>query len=75
MRVTVRWFASLRERRGVAEEEVDLPEVCTAREAYVRLCPPAELPVAYAVNEERVRPDTVLRAGDEVVFLPPLGGG
>jgi molybdopterin synthase sulfur carrier subunit len=75
MRVTVRWFASLRERRGAAVEEVELPEPCTAGQAYALLCPPAELPVAYAVNEERVRPGTALKAGDEVVFLPPVGGG
>ncbi|MFZ5479193.1 MAG: MoaD/ThiS family protein [Myxococcota bacterium] len=75
MRVTARYFAALRERKGTSTEVVELPEGTTARSAYRTLCPPADLPVAFAVNEEMARPDTVLRAGDEVAFLPPIGGG
>lgn len=75
MKVTVRYFAVLREQRGAASEEVELPEGCSAAEAYARLCPPGALPVAFAVNEAAVPGTTTLRAGDEVAFLPPLGGG
>lgn len=75
MRVQVRYFASLREMRGVAEEMAELTEGMTAGDAYRRLCPPGELPVAYAVNQVRVGRDTLLAEGDELVFLPPLGGG
>lgn len=75
MRVRVRYFAVLRERRGVQVEEVDLPDGCTAADAYAHLCPPAELPVAFAVNEAMASGKTPLREGDEVAFLPPLGGG
>lgn len=75
MRVRVRWFAALRERRGTTEEQVDLPDGLTAREAYARLAPPAELPVAYVVNGEAVPAATRLVDGDEVAFLPPVGGG
>lgn len=75
MRVRVRWFAALRERRGTTEEEVELPEGLSAREAYARLAPPAEVPVAYVVNGETVPASTRLGDGDEVAFLPPVGGG
>ncbi len=75
MRVTARYFAALREQKGLSVEEVELPEGVTAAEAYRALCPPAALPVAYAINQATARPDTVLRAGDEVAFLPPVGGG
>jgi molybdopterin synthase catalytic subunit/molybdopterin synthase sulfur carrier subunit len=73
--VTVRHFASLRETRGVAEERVDLAAGTSARAAYAILGLPARLPVAYAINRERVDGNTELHDGDELVFLPPLGGG
>lgn len=75
MRVVVRYYASLREAKGVAEELAEVPAGATAESAYRLLCPPAELPVAYAVNRERVPGATPLVEGDELVFLPPLGGG
>lgn len=75
MRVTVRYFAVLRERRGVPVEEVDLPEACTVAAAYAHIGLPAGLRVAFAVNETVVPQDTALHAGDDLAFLPPLGGG
>lgn len=78
MRVTVRYFAVLRERRGLGEEEVDLTDGSTAAEAWRRLSPfPGEVtfPVAFAINQAIVAGATVLRAGDELAFLPPVGGG
>jgi molybdopterin synthase sulfur carrier subunit len=29
----------------------------------------------YAVNQQMARPDSPLRAGDEVAFFPPVTGG
>ena len=75
MVVVIRYFANLRELRGVQVESVELAEGTTAQQAYIHLGFPAALPVAFAVNAERVAPSTVLAAGDELVFLPPLGGG
>ena len=73
--MVVRYFARLRELRGIDCETVALPEGTTAAGAYLRLGLPAELPVAHAVNAERVPGGTVLAEGDELVFLPPIGGG
>lgn len=75
MRVTALYFASLRERRGAPSEPVELPDGTTARGAFVRIFPGLALTVAYAVNRSTVASDTVLVDGDEVAFLPPLGGG
>lgn len=76
--VTVRYFAVLRERRGLDEERVDLRPGETVGGLYARLFPAAggaRLPVGYAVNRALVGADTALQVGDEVAFLPPLGGG
>ena len=51
MKVTARYFAVLRERRGQAQEVVDLPEGTTARQAFDLLFPGLELRVAFAVDQ------------------------
>lgn len=73
--MTARYFAALRERRGASTETLELPDGTTAAEAYATVFPGLGLRVAYAVNQATVPGDTVLRPGDEVAFLPPLGGG
>jgi molybdopterin converting factor small subunit len=78
MRVTVRYFAILRERRGLAVETVELDEGTTVAEAWRRLSPLAagdDLRVAFAVNQAVVTGATVLSPDDELAFLPPVGGG
>jgi molybdopterin synthase sulfur carrier subunit len=78
MQVHVRYFAVLRERRGCADEAVTLAAPVTVGELYSTLFPPTAagaLPVMYAVNEAYVPADHPLDAGDEVAFIPPLGGG
>lgn len=73
--MVVRTFASLRELRGRSEESCVFPEGTTAAQAYLALGLPSDLPVAFAINQTRVQGATVLEEGDEVVFLPPVGGG
>jgi molybdopterin converting factor small subunit len=77
LEVRVRYFAVLRERRGVQEETVQVEPGTTVRALYLKLFPGPErdLPVAFAVNHAYAGPTTELQAGDEVGFLPPLGGG
>ena len=75
MKVQVYYFATLRDQKGRSEESVELPEGCSAREAYRRLCLMSALPVAFAVNQQYVSGDVVLQEGDELALLPPLGGG
>ena len=73
--VRVRYFAALRERKGREEEDVELVPGETLGGLYRRLFPPGELPVAYARNASTAGRDEVPEDGDEIVFLPPIGGG
>lgn len=81
MRVNVRYFASLREAVGVDSEPLDVPDETTVQVARALLAarrPALEglLPTcAVAVNRAYVSPETALNPGDELVFIPPLGGG
>lgn len=76
--VRVRYFASLKEQRGVEEEDVELQPGDTLRSLYHRLCPEQAaggLPVAYACNHAYAEATHQPAAGDEISFLPPIGGG
>ena len=75
MQVAVRYYAMLRERRGRDSERVVVSEGTTARQLYAQLFEPPRVPVQVAVQHRVVPMETVLRDGDEVVFLPPVGGG
>lgn len=76
MTVTVLHFGPLRDARGVSAEVVQVPPGTSAGALLTRLHPAlGGLPVALAVGQERVGPDHALRDGDEVAFLPPVGGG
>ncbi len=81
MQVRIRYFAGLREATKIEGETLDLPDGATAADvrvllgerypALARLLPPC----AVAVNRAYVAADAPLRDGDELVFIPPVGGG
>jgi molybdopterin converting factor small subunit len=73
--VTVLWFGPLRDHRGIASERVTVPEGTPLRALYGQLVPDLRLPVAFARNAQAVSGDEPVGDGDEVVFLPPVGGG
>lgn len=76
--VKVMFFAMLREQRGAAEAAVGLLPGERVGELYARLFPAGAggvMPVAYAVNHAYVGAEHPLCGGDEVAFIPPLGGG
>ena len=79
MKIAVRYFAVLRERRGLSSETVET-EADTPTALY------RELDLAHhfgldlglvkaALNGEFAVGDVTLKAGDEVVFIPPVAGG
>jgi sulfur-carrier protein len=77
--VVVRYFAILREQRGLAEEEIST-SASTARELYEELrgihgltLPSSRLRVA--VNDEFGPWESEVHAGDALAFLPPVAGG
>jgi sulfur-carrier protein len=76
--ITVRYFAMLREERGRSDELLEIAEPVSAAEIYQACCPEAArggLSIAYAVNGAYAPADTLLKGGDELVFIPPVGGG
>lgn len=76
MTIQVKFFASLRERLGKSEAELPLAEATAAevwRQATDDLEPPANLLVA--INMEYAGMESIVKAGDEVAFFPPVTGG
>ncbi|MBN8907864.1 MAG: molybdopterin converting factor subunit 1 [Rhodospirillales bacterium 69-11] len=83
--VTVLYFAWLRERVGVSEEQVSLPtETMTVGDLVGLLAGRSPGHAAAfqnrrtlrcAVNQEFADPAAPVRAGDEVAFFPPVTGG
>ncbi len=81
MNIRIRYFASLRETTGQSEEALILPEgatVAALREILLARYPRLQTVIERAlcaVNHQYVSLETTLREGDEVVFIPPVGGG
>jgi molybdopterin converting factor small subunit len=81
MQVHVLLFAAFREAVGAPRLDLEVPSGTTLRQVfallerrYPRLAP--LLPyTTYARNREVVDGDTVVGAGDEIVFLQPASGG
>ena len=79
------YFAWVRERTGVAEEEIALPDgvrdVASLVEHLAARSPGHAAAFANrrtiraAANQDFATPDTPVSAGDEVAFFPPVTGG
>jgi MoaE-MoaD fusion protein len=76
MRIRVRLFAGLRERLGMGENEMELPEGALAHDVWDLLeLGPEPSGLAYAVNRQYVDRDHALADGDELAIIPPVSGG
>ena len=81
MKIHLRYFASIREAIGQSEEVLIVHEGASVADVlalllarYPQLQPIIERS-ACAVNHGYVTVQTALQEGDEVVFIPPVGGG
>ncbi len=81
MKVRLLFFAVLRDIAGADQRELTLAEGATARDVwqslrdtYAQLADYVQPPMI-AVNENYAAPETVLREGDELAFIPPVAGG
>lgn len=74
--ITVRYFASIRERLGRSEDHIDAGQAQSVADVW-RLVAREPLPAntLVAINQEYARPESAVRAGDEVAFFPPVTGG
>lgn len=79
MKVTVKYFAALREQRGLGQEQIETTAK-TVGDLYAELKTQhgfslASALVKAALGNEMAQPCKVLSAGDEIAFLPPVSGG
>lgn len=77
MHIKVLFFASLRERVGLSETLVEVPEETRVARLWSLAAPEEPLPanVLAAKNMEYVELDAVVGEGDEIAFFPPVTGG
>jgi len=85
VKVTVLFFASLREQLGQPREQLELPAGVATVGALrdhlrARGGPWANVfapnkPVRAAVNQDMVQSAAAIKAGDEIAFFPPVTGG
>ncbi len=79
--VTLRLFAVFREALGTSTLTQEVPEGTTVEQVLAQLIDRfpalagAEAAVSFSVNRSYAAADTVLHAGDEVAFIPPVSGG
>ncbi|WP_297807456.1 molybdopterin converting factor subunit 1 [uncultured Methylophaga sp.] len=75
MSIQVKFFASLREKVGKAE--VELNQAANAAEAWQQATDNAPRPdnVLVAINLDYAKFDSPVKDGDEVAFFPPVTGG
>lgn len=81
MHLDVTFFALYRERAGLRQLALELPEGGTVsdltgviRHKFPNLAPP-NVKIVVAVNSEYAEPDLALQEGDEVCLIPPVSGG
>ncbi|MEM6855337.1 MAG: molybdopterin converting factor subunit 1 [Planctomycetota bacterium] len=81
MKIKVLYFASLADRLGVREDEIELPLKSCVGDALEQLAQRhAEFStvrdtLAFAVNLTYVDGEAVLADGDELALIPPVSGG
>jgi molybdopterin converting factor subunit 1 len=81
MKVRLLYFAVLRDITGSSGTDLDVPEGTRAadvwqrlRNEYARLADYTQPPMT-AINESYASPESILRDGDELAFIPPVAGG
>jgi sulfur-carrier protein len=81
MKIHIRYFASLRETTGRNAETLDIPlgaSVLSVRTELIARYPDLQAIMQRclsALNRRYVDAETPLEDGDELVFIPPMGGG
>ena len=73
--IQVFYFAHLREERGCSSEEQSVEQGMSVSSLFTLIFGRTPNGIRFAVNQSYVESTVVLLDGDEVAFLPPLGGG
>lgn len=77
MTVTIKYFASLREKQGRTEDVIEYENGMRLSRAWEKANDGEPMPdsLMTAVNMEYVKEDVALADGDEVAFFPAVTGG
>lgn len=78
MRLTVVFFANLKQEIGLDKLVLETAEQTTVREIAQQIEQQQNIKLKgamIAINEHYATPDQVLQDGDEIAFLPPVAGG
>lgn len=77
MTIKIRYFASLKERLGRAEDELAFTRQLSVLDVWRLANPDLPLPdsILAAVNMDYAELDSWVVDGDEVAFFPPVTGG
>ncbi len=76
MKISVKYFASMRETMGKADDSAELGDGATVSDLWAAVSKtPMVENTLIAVNMEYTNADHVLADGDEVAFFPPVTGG
>jgi len=77
MSITVRFFASLREKLNLDDMQISVDGISTVTDAWNSSTQNQTIPdnALVAVNMEYVTFDTKIADNDEVAFFPPVTGG
>jgi molybdopterin synthase sulfur carrier subunit len=77
MPVIIRYFASLKETLGKAEEEISGEQPLSAEKVWQTANPEQPLPdnILVAINMDYAELDDLVKDGDEIAFFPPVTGG
>src|ERR1700674_1390630 len=81
MQVRILFFGVLKDLTGRGSDLLNLPEHATLGDVFIHyeeITPRlGELAasIAISINQEFAGPDSRLREGDEIAFLPPVSGG
>ena len=81
MKINLRFFSVYRDITGARQTTIDVPERTTLEDLFQALLEhhprlrSLRKSALFAVNREFAGSDLVLKEGDEVAFMPPVGGG
>ena len=75
MQVTIYYFAYLREKRGLTEEQRTLSSPQSVGELFQSIFQMPMQGIRFSINQEFVSSSQMIEDGDEIAFLPPVGGG
>jgi sulfur-carrier protein len=77
MTITIKYFASLKEKTGIDTEQLPIESMKTVQDVWDIINQNYDLSgdLLVAVNQEYAELSSAIADGDEVAFFPPVTGG